>query len=330
MISPLPGITTTKPGSATIPAARHRGRRGRRPGQSGPARRGRLPGAHAAVAVDAARYLRRPRALQGDLLEPLPGHVLPRRRLQARRGRLLLAPRPRRRRHERLRSPPRARPRSRARWSSHPAVAEAAVVGQSGRDYGRGDLRLRHPESGHRAATICGEELRQHVAQKIGPIARPKQIMFTPDLPKTRSGKIMRRLLRDIADGRQLGDTTTLADAGVVETIREATRKPIPQKIRSWSAPSPMPKAAPSSLLVNVAGQFPGANQPIAVAGRPQLVQFNIDVRRWLIRGLSSDQAERPCFEPAPAARPSGHRRNRNCPDPAFNPLARPRRRCAL
>ena len=62
------------------------------------------------------------------------------------------------------------------------------------------------------------------MVRKIGPIARPRQLMFTPDLPKTRSGKIMRRLLRDIAVGRQLGDTTTLADAGVVETIREATR----------------------------------------------------------------------------------------------------------
>jgi acetyl-CoA synthetase len=59
---------------------------------------------------------------------------------------------------------------------------------------------------------------------KIGPIARPKSVMFTPDLPKTRSGKIMRRLLRDIAAGRQLGDVTTLADAGVVETIREASK----------------------------------------------------------------------------------------------------------
>ena len=55
----------------------------------------------------------------------------------------------------------------------------------------------------------------------IGPIARPKFLMFVPDLPKTRSGKIMRRLLRDIAEGRVLGDTTTLADEGVVDTIRE-------------------------------------------------------------------------------------------------------------
>ena len=64
-------------------------------------------------------------------------------------------------------------------------------------------------------------ELREHVADMIGKFARPKQILFTPDLPKTRSGKIMRRLLRDIAEQRDLGDVTTLADAGVVNTIRD-------------------------------------------------------------------------------------------------------------
>ena len=65
-----------------------------------------------------------------------------------------------------------------------------------------------------------GEELRDHVATKIGKISRPKTIIFTDDLPKTRSGKIMRRLLRDVAEGRELGDTTTLADPAVVEEIR--------------------------------------------------------------------------------------------------------------
>ena len=64
------------------------------------------------------------------------------------------------------------------------------------------------------------EELRNHVAQKIGPIAKPANIVFTPELPKTRSGKIMRRLLRDVAENRPLGDTTTLADPTVVEEIR--------------------------------------------------------------------------------------------------------------
>src|SRR5437588_13121098 len=64
-------------------------------------------------------------------------------------------------------------------------------------------------------------ELREHVAKKIGPIAKPANIVFTPELPKTRSGKIMRRLLKDVADDRELGDTTTLADPSVVEELRE-------------------------------------------------------------------------------------------------------------
>ncbi len=63
-------------------------------------------------------------------------------------------------------------------------------------------------------------ELREHVAKKIGPIAKPANIVFTPELPKTRSGKIMRRLLRDVAENRPLGDTTTLADATVVDELR--------------------------------------------------------------------------------------------------------------
>ena len=65
------------------------------------------------------------------------------------------------------------------------------------------------------------KELKEHVVTKIGAIARPEEIHFAADLPKTRSGKIMRRLLRDIATGNALGDTTTLADPAVVETLRE-------------------------------------------------------------------------------------------------------------
>ena len=75
------------------------------------------------------------------------------------------------------------------------------------------------PES--MAAADLMDELKAHVAKKIGPIARPDEILFAAELPKTRSGKIMRRLLRDIADGRTLGDTTTLADPAVVAKLKE-------------------------------------------------------------------------------------------------------------
>jgi acetyl-CoA synthetase len=70
------------------------------------------------------------------------------------------------------------------------------------------------------AAEVSVDELRNHVASEIGAIAKPKAIFITPDLPKTRSGKIMRRLLRDVAEGRNLGDTTTLADASVVDELQ--------------------------------------------------------------------------------------------------------------
>ena len=107
---------------------------------------------------------------------------------------------------------------------SHETVAEAAVVGQPDEVTGEAVFAFVILKSGVDPAKEHLEVLRNHVAQVISPIAKPKQILFTPDLPKTRSGKIMRRLLRDIAANRQLGDTTTLADAGVVELIRDATR----------------------------------------------------------------------------------------------------------
>ena len=104
-------------------------------------------------------------------------------------------------------------------------VAEAAVVGQQDPVTGEAIFAFVILKGDTEPAKSIGEELRQHVAEKIGHIARPRHVLLTPDLPKTRSGKIMRRLLRDIANGRQLGDTTTLADASVVETIRTATGK---------------------------------------------------------------------------------------------------------
>ena len=102
----------------------------------------------------------------------------------------------------------------------HPAVAEAAVVGATDDTTGQAIVGYVILRGTHAASSELGEEIRSHVAIKLGPIARPKAVVLVPDLPKTRSGKIMRRLLRDVAEGRDLGDTTTLADSGVVDEIR--------------------------------------------------------------------------------------------------------------
>jgi acetyl-CoA synthetase len=103
----------------------------------------------------------------------------------------------------------------------HPAVAEAAVVGANDATTGQAIIGYVIFRQGFDPTEQLVEEVRQHVATKIGPTARPKTVVVVPDLPKTRSGKIMRRLLRDVAEGRQLGDTTPRADAGVVDEIRE-------------------------------------------------------------------------------------------------------------
>jgi acetyl-CoA synthetase len=109
----------------------------------------------------------------------------------------------------------------------HPAVAEAAVVGAQDAVIGQAIMAYVIVRGTHTPSDELGEELRQHVATKLGPIARPKMVIFTDELPKTRSGKIMRRLLRDVAEGRQLGDTTTLADPNVVAEIkRRAVESP--------------------------------------------------------------------------------------------------------
>jgi acetyl-CoA synthetase len=103
----------------------------------------------------------------------------------------------------------------------HPSVAEAAVVGANDATTGQAIIAFVTLRTGFSTGDEAhGQELRAHVAKKIGAIARPKTVVFTDDLPKTRSGKIMRRLLRDVAEGRVLGDTTTLADPAVVEEIR--------------------------------------------------------------------------------------------------------------
>jgi acetyl-CoA synthetase len=102
----------------------------------------------------------------------------------------------------------------------HPQVAEAAVVGRPHEIKGQSIAAFVTVKEGIKASPALMDELKAHVVQKIGATARPDQILFAADLPKTRSGKIMRRLLRDIAEGKALGDTTTLADPNVVARLK--------------------------------------------------------------------------------------------------------------
>ncbi len=102
----------------------------------------------------------------------------------------------------------------------HPSVAEAAVVGRTHEIKGQAVAAFVTLKEGYAPSKAHADELKAHVAKKIGAIARPDDILFSADLPKTRSGKIMRRLLRDIAEGKALGDTTTLADPSVVARLK--------------------------------------------------------------------------------------------------------------
>ncbi|HJP77430.1 MAG TPA: acetate--CoA ligase [Pseudonocardiaceae bacterium] len=112
---------------------------------------------------------------------------------------------------------------------SHPTVAEAAVVGASDATTGQGIVAFVILRGNVAQDEASGEEaiqaLRNHVSKEIGPIAKPRQIMVVPELPKTRSGKIMRRLLRDVAENRAIGDVTTLADSSVMDLISEGLQK---------------------------------------------------------------------------------------------------------
>jgi acetyl-CoA synthetase len=103
----------------------------------------------------------------------------------------------------------------------HPAVAEAAVVGKAHELKGQALAAFVTLKEGRQPTDALRDELKQHVAKKIGALAKPDDVLFSADLPKTRSGKIMRRLLKDIAEGRALGDTTTLADPTVVARLKD-------------------------------------------------------------------------------------------------------------
>ena len=221
MITPLPGVTTTKPGSATFPfpgidAGRGRRRRRRRCRSVAAATSSSSdPGRRCCAASTATRIATgRPtgaasRACTSRVTAPsemptgylwllgrvddvmnVAGHRISTTEVES-------------------------------ALVDHKSVAEAAVVGKKDDVSGQAIFAFVILKADQQPSDALAVQLREHVAYVIGPIARPKFLMFVPDLPKTRSGKIMRRLLRDIAEGRVLGDTTTLADEGVVDTIRE-------------------------------------------------------------------------------------------------------------
>ena len=220
LITPLPGVTTTKPGSATRPFPGVEAAVYNEAGDEvGPGGGGYLV-LQAAVAGDAARHLRRRRALPRDVL------------VEVRRTST---------------SPATARAidedgdfwllgrvddvmnvsghristiEVESALVDHHEVAEAAVAARNDAMTGQAIVAFVTLKGGAEGSVEKLEELRNHVAEKIGPIAKPANIVFTPELPKTRSGKIMRRLLRDVAENRPLGDTTTLADPTVVDEIR--------------------------------------------------------------------------------------------------------------
>jgi acetyl-CoA synthetase len=102
---------------------------------------------------------------------------------------------------------------------SHAKVAECAVIGQQDEDTGQAICAFVTLEGDLEGGEQMEQDIREHVAKRIGKLARPKRIIWSADLPKTRSGKIMRRLLRDIAEGRELGDVTTLRDPGVMKDL---------------------------------------------------------------------------------------------------------------
>jgi acetyl-CoA synthetase len=108
---------------------------------------------------------------------------------------------------------------------SHPKVAESAVIGQADEDTGQSICAFVTLEGDHGGDDALVAEIRERVAVRIGKFARPKRIVWADDLPKTRSGKIMRRLLRDIAEGGELGDVTTLRDPAVVRELDELVRR---------------------------------------------------------------------------------------------------------
>ena len=121
---------------------------------------------------------------------------------------------------------------------SHEKVAEAAVIGQQDEDSGQAVAAFVTLSGTQEGSDELVQEIRDHVAKKIGKLARPKRIIWADDLPKTRSGKIMRRLLRDIAEGRELGDVTTLRDPNVMQQLEGSQGAPGRGGLAGGAAPA--------------------------------------------------------------------------------------------
>ena len=221
MISPLPGATALKPGSATKPLPRRRARTGRRRRRESGRRDRRQPRHRRQLAgTDATVYGAITSASSRPISPPIPANIS--RATAARRdadgyywitGRVddVINVSGHRMGTAEVESA----------LVLHPEVAEAAVVGYAARHQGPGHLRLCHAECGDEPSEALRKELVAWVRKEIGPIAAPDMIQFAPGLPKTRSGKIMRRILRKIAEGdvSSLGDTSTLADPSVVDDL---------------------------------------------------------------------------------------------------------------
>jgi acetyl-CoA synthetase len=218
MISPLPGITATKPGSATLP----------------------LPGIEAAVYDESGEVAEESEGLL-VLRRPWPGML---RTLYREEDRFIETYFSRFGRETYLVGDAARRDEDGYFWVlgrvddvinvsghrlstaevesaivSHPKVAESAVIGQTDEDTGQAICAFVTLEGDLEGDDAMVTEIREHVAERIGKLARPKRVIWSGDLPKTRSGKIMRRLLRDIAEGRELGDVTTLRDPAVMEEL---------------------------------------------------------------------------------------------------------------
>ena len=185
-----------------------------------------------------------------------------------------------------------ARPRSSRALVDHPAVAEAAVVGKTDDTTGQAIAAFVILRGGNEPSDALVEELRDHVAKLIGPIAKPKSILFTEELPKTRSGKIMRRLLRNVAEDQALGDTTTLADPGVVDGIKsrylvDRARRRTERRSACATSPSTGPGATSRSspgraVVVDIDGVLSDAAEPPALhrGAAPRLARVLRRVRR--------------------------------------------------